>query len=67
MRFRPAQRYTFHAYGQSDGLKNLNTRCFLQDTIGFLWVCTEDGLFRFDGSSFEQMPIDSRDTTYVTG
>jgi ligand-binding sensor domain-containing protein len=46
-----AQRYTFHDYGQSEGLKNLNTRCFLQDTIGFLWVCTEDGLFRFDGSS----------------
>jgi ligand-binding sensor domain-containing protein len=62
-----AQRYTFHGYGQSDGLKNLNTRCFLQDTIGFLWVCTEDGLFRFDGSSFERMPMDSRDTTYVTG
>src|SRR6202000_1410582 len=40
----PAQRYTFHAYGQSDGLKNLNTRCFLEDATGFLWVCTEDGL-----------------------
>jgi ligand-binding sensor domain-containing protein len=62
-----AQRYTFHDYGQSDGLKNLNTRCFLQDTIGFLWVCTEDGPFRFDGSSFERMPMDSRDATYVTG
>ena len=62
-----AQRYTFHNYGQNDGLKNLNTRCFLQDTIGFLWVCTEDGLFRFDGSSFERMPMDSRDTTYITG
>jgi diguanylate cyclase (GGDEF)-like protein len=62
-----AQRYSFHDYGQSDGLKNLNTRCFLQDTIGFLWVCTEDGLFRFDGSSFERMPLDSHDATYVTG
>jgi len=62
-----AQRHTFHDYGQSDGLRNLNTRCFLQDTIGFLWVCTEDGLFRFDGSSFERMPMDSRDATYVTG
>jgi hypothetical protein len=62
-----AQRYTFHDYGQSDGLKNLNTRCFLQDTIGFLWVCTEDGLFHFDGSVFERMPLDSRDGTYLTG
>ena len=62
-----AQHYTFHSYGQSDGLKNLSTRCMLQDRAGFLWVCTEDGLFRFDGSGFEKMPLDTRDGPYITG
>ena len=62
-----AQHYTFHSYGQSDGLKNLSTRCMLQDRLGFLWVCTEDGLFRFDGSGFEKMPLDTRDGPYITG
>jgi diguanylate cyclase (GGDEF)-like protein len=62
-----AQRYSFHSYGQSDGLKNLNIPCMLQDKLGFLWVCTEDGLFRFDGSGLEQMPTDSRDTFFIAG
>ena len=62
-----AQHYTFHSYGQSDGLKDLGPRCMLQDPHGFLWIGTEDGLFRFDGSSFEKMPMDTRDGAFITG
>ncbi len=48
--FCPAQRYTFKEY--IEGLGNLNVNCIAQDRAGFLWVGTENGLFRYDGSAF---------------
>jgi len=47
-----AQRQLFHEYGSSDGLSNLNVKCLLQDHVGYLWVGTDNGLFRYDGSAF---------------
>lgn len=47
-----AQRQLFHEYGSSDGLSNLNVKCLLQDHTGYLWVGTDNGLFRYDGSAF---------------
>jgi diguanylate cyclase (GGDEF)-like protein len=47
-----AQRQLFREYGSSDGLNNLNVKCLLQDHTGYLWVGTDNGLFRYDGSSF---------------
>ncbi len=48
-----AQQYTFRQFGPSDGLTNLGVNCLFQDHTGYLWVGTDNGLFRFDGSSFE--------------
>jgi signal transduction histidine kinase/DNA-binding response OmpR family regulator/ligand-binding sensor domain-containing protein len=48
----PAQRYSFKNYGQEEGLTNLGVRCIVQDRAGFLWVGTENGLFRYDGDHF---------------
>ena len=45
-----AQRYTFEEYRA--GLGNLSANCMLQDRAGFLWIGTENGLFRYDGSRF---------------
>src|ERR1035438_2864418 len=47
-----AQRYSFKEYGQDAGLSNLDVYCLMQDNTGFLWVGTQDGLFRYDGSQF---------------
>ena len=47
-----AQRQLFHEYGSSDGLSNLNVTCLLQDHTGYLWVGTDNGLFRYDGNAF---------------
>ena len=47
-----AQRYTFKEY--VDGLGNLNVKSFYQDRAGFLWVGTQGGLFRYDGSRFDE-------------
>lgn len=38
--------------GQDKGLLQLNSKAIVKDSLGFLWVGTEDGLHRFDGYSF---------------
>ncbi len=45
-----AQHYTFKEY--IEGLGNLNVNCIAQDRAEFLWLGTENGLFRYDGSTF---------------
>jgi signal transduction histidine kinase/ligand-binding sensor domain-containing protein/CheY-like chemotaxis protein len=52
-----AQRYPFQMYGQAEGLTNLAPLAVLQDRAGFLWVGTQNGLFRYDGSRFEAFNI----------
>jgi diguanylate cyclase (GGDEF)-like protein len=47
-----AQRHTFRQYGSQEGLTNLSVNCLFQDRTGYLWVGTDNGLFRYDGSSF---------------
>lgn len=49
-----AQRYVFQAYRQAEGLKNLSVNTMAIDPKGFLWVATENGVFRFLGSGFER-------------
>lgn len=51
--FASGQRQLFHEYGSSDGLSNLNVKCLLEDHIGYIWVGTDNGLFRFDGTRFK--------------
>lgn len=47
-----AQRYSFSKLSQ--GLGNLNVNCIAQDQTGYLWVGTENGLYRYDGSQFRE-------------
>ncbi|HEY6491429.1 MAG: diguanylate cyclase [Terracidiphilus sp.] len=47
-----AQRYTFREYTQ--GLGNLNISSLVQDRTGFLWVGTQNGLYRYDGTQFQR-------------
>ena len=47
-----AQRQLFREYGSSEGLSNLNVKSLLQDHTGYLWVGTDNGLFRYDGNTF---------------
>ena len=47
-----AETQFFKQYRQADGLGNLNIECLTQDNKGFLWVGTQNGLFRFDGRQF---------------
>jgi diguanylate cyclase (GGDEF)-like protein len=47
-----AQRYSFSTI--TGGLGNLDVNCMAQDSVGFLWVGTENGLYRYDGRTFRQ-------------
>ncbi len=49
-----AQQITFRQYVQQDGLSNLSVTSLLQDREGYIWVGTENGLFRHDRVEFER-------------
>jgi signal transduction histidine kinase/CheY-like chemotaxis protein/streptogramin lyase len=46
------QRYNFKFYGEEEGLQSLAVQVVLQDRAGFLWVGTQNGLYRYDGNRF---------------
>src|ERR1700690_955203 len=48
-----AQGNSFPAFGDAEGLANLAVRQVYQDRGGFIWVSTENGIFRYDGDRFE--------------
>lgn len=45
-------------YTNADGLLRDTANCIKQDSRGFLWFCTNDGLSRFDGYSFTNYTTD---------
>ena len=47
-----AQQPSLRTFGQLDGLGNMAVMALAQDRDGYLWVGTENGLFRYDGSRF---------------
>jgi diguanylate cyclase (GGDEF)-like protein len=49
-----AQQFTTRHYQPSEELANLTVACLVQDRAGFIWICTDDGLFRHDGVGFER-------------
>src|SRR5689334_16877081 len=49
-----AQQVSFRQYVQQDGLSNLSVTALMQDRVGFIWVGTENGLFRHDSSDFKR-------------
>ncbi|GAB3704965.1 hypothetical protein GCM10027592_36890 [Spirosoma flavus] len=51
---RPAQ-FEFRHIQEKDGLSFNFINCFLQDSDGFLWIGTYNGLNRYDGNQFVQI------------
>jgi diguanylate cyclase (GGDEF)-like protein len=50
-----AQRYSFREYIQ--GLGNPNITSIQQDRVGYLWMGTQNGLYRYDGSQFQRYGV----------
>ncbi len=49
----PPGRFAFRTYTANLGLASLAITQLSQDRTGFLWVGTEDGLYRYDGDRFQ--------------
>ena len=47
-----AERFPIKTYGTPDGLSSSFIENIYQDSRGYLWICTRDGLSRFDGYKF---------------
>lgn len=50
--------YSVRGYEGNSGLPKLAVQQILQDKEGFIWVGTEDGLFRYDGYRFEAFRLE---------
>ncbi|MFT3903335.1 MAG: two-component regulator propeller domain-containing protein [Niabella sp.] len=60
-----AQHYYFRHYQVEDGLSNNTVICTMQDSKGFLWFGTKDGLNRFDGYTFKVFRNNPADSTTI--
>lgn len=54
-------RQSFHRIGPGNGLPAAMVNCGMQDSRGFLWFGTGDGLTRFDGQQFKVFRPDPAD------
>ena len=54
------ERVRFQHYDVADGLSQLTVRAQAQDSAGFVWLGTQDGLNRFDGYAFRVYRHDSK-------
>ncbi len=49
--------YIFRHISQSDGLLNTRINSIVQDSKGYIWILTPNGLQRYDGSRFVNFPF----------
>lgn len=47
-----AQTYPFREYTSADGLPQTQSTSVMQDSRGYIWIPTRNGLARFDGNTF---------------
>ncbi len=55
----------FKYYRVEDGLSSNSVHAIIQDSQGFIWIGTEDGINRFDGYEFRHFRNIPRDTTSI--
>ena len=48
-----AQQFNVKTYSFNEGLTTYNIKKALQDKYGFIWLATQDGVYRYDGTNFE--------------
>lgn len=53
----------FQHISNKQGLSNSNIECIMQDSKGFLWFGTQDGLNRYNGYEFKQYKFSYNDST----
>jgi len=59
--------FRFQNYSAHDGLSSNSCRDIVQDSRGFLWIATSNGLNRYDGSSFQAFYHNPSDRNSLAG
>ncbi len=57
--------YLFNQLNEQQGLQNNVINDVIQDSIGYIWMATNDGIFRYNGSSFVGFRNIPGDTTSI--
>ncbi len=60
------QQLIFSGYTISNGLSQSVSNCIFQDSRGFIWFGTQNGLNRFDGYTFETFTYRPDDSTSIS-
>ncbi len=59
--------YRFETINQNNGLSNNKVNALYKDATGFLWIGTEDGLNKYDGTKFKVYRHFANDSTSLVG
>ncbi|WP_082063907.1 ligand-binding sensor domain-containing protein [Draconibacterium sediminis] len=57
---------TFSNYSINEGLSQSVVNCMFQDSLGFIWIGTQNGLNRFDGENFKVYRYLPNDTLSIS-
>lgn len=57
---------TINLFTIEDGLSQTSVNCLIQDSKGFLWIGTQDGLNKYDGYTFRIFRNNPADTTSLS-
>ncbi len=57
----------FDIFSQEDGLPNNQVQCIYQDSKGWMWIGTSQGLSRFDGYKFVNFLPNPNDSSSIRG
>ena len=61
-----AEQYSFTNISTVEGLSQLSVLCIFQDSNGYMWFGTRDGLNKYDGLSFEHYFNRRQDSTSIS-
>lgn len=61
-----SQQYNFTNYSINEGLSQSVVNCIFQDSRGYIWLGTQNGLNRFDGATFEVYNFNPFDTNSIS-
>ena len=59
------QQNSFKNFGEYEGLTNTIVQCLAQDSTGYMWIGTSNGLYWYDGQYFDVCNHDSSDSTSI--
>lgn len=60
------QEVSFNHYSVKEGISQSEIKCIFQDSEGFIWFGTQNGLNKFNGYTFEKFFYDAADSTSLS-